>query len=128
LANARLLNEGEGFVIAAHYGAGSVGVYPLLGDGRLGAVAQVIQHEGRSVNAERQEGPHAHGVTLDRSGRFLFVTDLGMDKVMVYRLDAGRLIPMGLPLRRCTPARGRAMRWSIPTTASSMWSTNWTPP
>ena len=86
-------DESEGIVIAAHYGAGSVGVYPLLADGRLGAVAQVIQHEGRSVNVERQEGPHAHGVTLDRSGRFLFVTDLGMDKVMVYRLDAGRLIP-----------------------------------
>lgn len=88
-----LVNENADIVIVAYYSTGGVGVYPLRADGRLGAIVQVMQHSGHSVNAERQEGPHAHGVILDRSGRFLFVTDLGMDKVMVYRLEAGRLVP-----------------------------------
>ncbi len=101
-----LVNESGGVVIAAHYGTGSVGVYPLLTDGRLGPVSQVVQHRGHSVNAERQEGPHAHGVTLDQIGRFLFVTDLGMDKVMVYRLDAGRLIPHEPPFAKLHAGAG----------------------
>jgi 6-phosphogluconolactonase len=82
-------------VLVANYGSGSVAVLPIGADGRLGEASDVEQHTGNSVNPRRQEGPHAHCVTFDPAGRFLFVCDLGLDKVMIYRFDAeqGELTP-----------------------------------
>ena len=77
-------------VVAVNYTSGSVACLPIRADGRLGEATSVVQHEGSSVNPSRQKGPHAHGVNIDAAGRFVFVTDLGIDKVMIYRLDAGQ--------------------------------------
>lgn len=81
------------FLLVANFASGSVCVLPINADGSLADASQVIQHEGSSVDPKRQAGPHAHAVTLDRANRFLFVPDLGMDKVMIYAFDAtsGRL-------------------------------------
>ena len=46
--------------------------------------------QGASVDPVRQSGPHAHAVTLDERGRYVFVPDLGIDKLMVYTFDADR--------------------------------------
>lgn len=76
------------WVLVANYGSGSAAVYPILKDGSLGAAADVVQHEGSSVNASRQEGPHAHCIMTDPTNQYALVADLGMDKLLVYRLDA----------------------------------------
>jgi len=76
-------------VLVANYGGGSVVSYRLEPDGRLGARASFIQHTGSSVNKQRQEAPHAHGIYLDAKDRFAYVPDLGLDKVLVYNFDAG---------------------------------------
>jgi 6-phosphogluconolactonase len=80
-------------ILVANYDSGSVAVLPVAADGRLGESTSVVQHTGRSVNRERQTGPHAHCVTIDAANRFAFVCDLGLDKVMSYGFDAdtGRL-------------------------------------
>ena len=91
-----LVMDGEGRnVLVANYGSGSVAVLPVSADGRLGEATDVEQHAGKSVNPDRQQGPHAHCVTLDPENRFAFVCDLGLDKVMIYRYDAaeGKLTP-----------------------------------
>ncbi len=75
-------------VIVANYGGGSVEVLPVQPDGQLGKPTTFIQHHGSSVNKKRQEGPHAHGIALDAANRFACVTDLGLDQVLLYRLDA----------------------------------------
>ncbi len=75
-------------VLVANYGGGSVACLPIGEDGRLKEAASFIQHEGSSVDPRRQKGPHAHSVNCDAAGRFAFVADLGLDKVMIYRLDA----------------------------------------
>ena len=81
------------FVVAANYGGGSVVSIAINEDGSLGEVAGFVQHEGSSVNDSRQEGPHAHAVEFDKRSDRLFVADLGLDKVMVYRLgEAGELV------------------------------------
>jgi 6-phosphogluconolactonase len=87
-------NEGRN-VLVANYGSGSVAVLPVAADGRLGEASDVEQHAGKSINPQRQEGPHAHCVTLDPAGRYVFVCDLGLDKVMIYRFDSekGKLTP-----------------------------------
>ena len=75
-------------VIVANYGSGSVTVLPVAADGRLRAAASFVQHYGSSVNPQRQKEPHAHGITLDAANRVVLVTDLGMDKVLGYKLEA----------------------------------------
>ncbi len=77
-------------ILVANYSAGTVAVLPVLDDGRLGEATSIMRHSGRSVNPQRQTEPHAHAVTLDPAERFLFVCDLGIDKVMIYRFDAQR--------------------------------------
>ncbi len=76
--------------LVANYGSGSVAVLPIQGDGRLGPATDAVQHEGSSVNTERQEGPHVHSITLDPASRYAFAADLGIDRVMIYELDASR--------------------------------------
>jgi 6-phosphogluconolactonase len=74
-------------VLAANYGGGSAVVLPIKEDGSLGEHTSFQQHKGSSVNKDRQEAPHAHSINLDAANRFAFVADLGLDAVIVYRLD-----------------------------------------
>ena len=82
-------------VLVANFASGSVCVLPIHTDGALGDASQVIQHEGAGIDPMRQAGPHAHAVTIDCANRFVFVPDLGIDKVMIYAFDAatGTLSP-----------------------------------
>lgn len=75
-------------VLVANYGSGSVAALPLKADGRLGVAATVQQHTGSSVNLKRQTGPHAHFIVPSPDNRFAVACDLGLDKVLVYQLDA----------------------------------------
>ncbi|MFI5777431.1 lactonase family protein [Nocardia sp. NPDC051570] len=78
-------------VLTANYESGSVSVVSVAEDGRLGAVTDIAQHTGSGPDPERQEGPHAHQVLFDPSGRWVLVVDLGVDAVYVYRLADGKL-------------------------------------
>ena len=83
------------WLFVANYSSGSVAMLPVAADGRLGEATAIVEHSGSSTNAQRQTGPHAHSVNVSRDNRFLFVSDLGLDKVMIYRIDTakGALIP-----------------------------------
>ena len=74
-------------VIAANYGGGSVGAWPIRADGSLGALTALLQHHGSSVDPKRQEGPHAHSVGFDIANRHAFCADLGLDKLFIYQLE-----------------------------------------
>ncbi len=75
-------------LLSGNYGSGSLSTFRIQGDGRLEEVSQIVRHEGSSVDAGRQEGPHVHSIVLSPDHRFAFAADLGTDKVMSYRLDA----------------------------------------
>lgn len=83
------------FVLTANYGTGSASVLPVLDNGQLRPVVAVVQHQGSGVNPARQEGPHAHAVVFDSTNRYVFIPDLGLDKIMIYRFDQsqGQLVP-----------------------------------
>ncbi len=87
------------FVLVANYVGGSACVLPIREDGSLGEATDFVQHEGSSVNPDRQIAPHAHSFNVDPGNRFGFVADLGIDKVMVYKLDLenGKLLPNEVP-------------------------------
>ena len=93
-------------VFAANYGGGSVAAYPTEADGTLKPAATFVQHKGSSVDPNRQKAPHAHAVTPDPSGRFLYVPDLGLDQVLIYRIDGatGTIAPATPPFAAITPA------------------------
>lgn len=74
-------------VLVANYAAGSVALLPIQTGGALAAATHVEQHRGTGPNAERQEGPHAHCIVPDPSNRFALAADLGIDRVLLYRLD-----------------------------------------
>ena len=96
------------FVLVANYTSGSASVLPVQDDGRLGEATDVVQHHGSGVDPRRQEGPHAHSVTLDPTNRYAFVADLGLDKIMIYRLDRahGKLVPNDEPWARLHAGAG----------------------
>ncbi|HOW68337.1 MAG TPA: lactonase family protein [Candidatus Paceibacterota bacterium] len=84
-------------VLVANYGGGSVTVLPLDRNGQILPPLGVVQHQGSSVNRQRQAAPHAHGIYLDPPNRFAFVPDLGLDRIMIYRYDARRGLLAGSP-------------------------------
>jgi len=75
------------FLLVANYGTGSTASFPLNSDGSLGNLISKIQFEGSGPNQRRQKGPHAHAVVLSPDNRFLFVPDLGADRVRILRFD-----------------------------------------
>jgi 6-phosphogluconolactonase len=95
-------------VLAANYGGGSVVVLPIGPGGRLKPASDFIQHQGSSVNKQRQEGPHAHSINVDAANRFVVAADLGLDKVLIYQLDTdrGRLEPNSPPFTAVEPGAG----------------------
>ncbi|WP_165249455.1 lactonase family protein [Paludisphaera soli] len=81
--------------LAANYSGGSVVCLPIDPDGSLRPASSFIQHQGKSVDPDRQTAPHAHSANLDPTGKLALVADLGLDKVLIYDLDApaGKLTP-----------------------------------
>ncbi|MEP6753905.1 MAG: lactonase family protein, partial [Chthonomonadales bacterium] len=82
------LDKSGKFVMVANYGGGSIESIGVKADGSLGRVITFIQHKGTSADPKRQEGPHAHSVYFDPSGKYLVVNDLGLDRVFTYKFDA----------------------------------------
>ena len=96
---AHLATDRTGSVLlSAQYGGGSTAIYPIIADGAIGEQSQLIEHEGGSgVVAGTQDSPHPHWVGTSPDNRFVFVPDLGMDRVVIYRLDKeqAELSPQG---------------------------------
>jgi len=78
------------YALVSNYDRGSIAVFALLVDGRLGEATAFVQHKGSSVNPKRQEGPHAHAAVFSPDNRFVIVADLGLDQLLVYRFDAAQ--------------------------------------
>jgi 6-phosphogluconolactonase len=96
------------YLLVANYTGGSVSVFPVASDGRIGAASAFVQHSGSGPNKERQEGPHAHFIATSSDDRFVFVVDLGLDEVVVYRFDPakGSLTPNDPPFVKLAPGAG----------------------
>jgi 6-phosphogluconolactonase len=82
------------WVTVANYGGGNLSAYRVADDGSLGGSAQVIQHEGKGVNAKRQEKPHVHSTVFTPDQHYLLSSDLGLDKVYVYDFHPDRDEPL----------------------------------
>jgi 6-phosphogluconolactonase len=91
------------FLYAANYRRGQLLEYPLDGD-NIGALRQRIQHTGKGINPDRQEGPHVHYVLVSPEQKYLCAVDLGLDTIDAYRLTPNGLEPTPAHTSHITPA------------------------
>jgi len=96
------------YVLVANYTGGSVAVFPILADGKLGEASAFVQHTGKGTNPERQEAAHAHSIDLSPDNRYAMVDDLGLDELLVYKFDAakGSLTPNDPPFAKVADGAG----------------------
>jgi 6-phosphogluconolactonase (cycloisomerase 2 family) len=99
------------FAFVANYGGGSIAVLPIAADGSLGAAVDVHRDHGSegsttATNAPAgsfaisgHDAPHAHMILAAPDNRFVLATDLGQDRIYVYRFDAatGKLTAAAKP-------------------------------
>lgn len=86
-------------LLVANYISGSVSVLSVKDDGSLGDVTDIQQHKGLpgaakpaaavegSFAMSDHNGPHVHMAAADPQGKFVFATDLGLDRIYQYRLN-----------------------------------------
>ncbi|CAI2446082.1 lactonase family protein [Serratia ficaria] len=105
------LTPDGGHLLVANYVSGSVAAFPVEQDGSLGGASSVQQQQGPAGAGEPaaavegsfaisdHNGPHAHMIASDPSGKFVFSTDLGLDRIYQWRFDAasGKLTPNDPP-------------------------------
>jgi 6-phosphogluconolactonase len=73
--------------VTVNYTSGSLAAYKLEPDGRLQDAFYVDQHTGKPLSSD-QPGPKQHGIQFSQDDRYLFIADLGLDRVYSYRFDA----------------------------------------
>ncbi|TRO34135.1 lactonase family protein [Pseudomonas putida] len=86
------LSRDQRYLFVANYSVnpdpgGSLVVIPVAKDGTLKPVVQQARHKASGVNPERQAGAHVHSLVLSPDGQHLYASDLGADKVFIYRYD-----------------------------------------
>ena len=103
-----IVDKSGKWVLVANYTGGSIAVFPVLPDGKLGEASTFIQHSGHGADPKRQEGPHAHSIDLSPDNRLAFVDDLGLDELLVYKFDPskGSLTPNDPPFIKLDPGSG----------------------
>lgn len=99
------------YAFVANYFGGSIAVLPIFANGYLGAAIDVHQDNGslgsiRATSAppgsfaiSGHDAPHAHMIRPDPKNRFVLQTDLGQDRIYIYKFDAntGKLTPADTP-------------------------------
>jgi 6-phosphogluconolactonase len=103
------------WVAEANYGGGSLSVFPVEAGGGLHAASSFIQDSGSSVNKNRQEKAHVHSTFFTPDNKYLFVPDLGTDKVMIYSINqtTGKLKPAPQPFAKAVDGSGpRHLVWT----------------
>lgn len=95
-------------VFVANYSGGSMACFRVEADGSLGEASDRKQFEGSGPHPTRQKKSHAHSVLVDSSERFLYVCDLGADKVWSFHFDPerGLLTPCRSPAGTVPPGGG----------------------
>ena len=77
------------YVLVANYTSGTIAVFPILADGRLGDHTALRKDQGiLGPNKGHQEGPHAHWIETTAHNHFVYVADLGLDRVLIYKFNA----------------------------------------
>lgn len=96
------------YIFVSHYKGGNFAVLPIDEHGVIGEPTDNIQLEGKGTIMPRQEKPHTHSAVPSPDGKFLYVSDLGLDKILMYQfdVDSGKVAPAETPFVRTIPGAG----------------------
>ena len=72
------------YAVVSNYSSGNLNVFSIGRDGHIGELVQKIEYEGRGPNPDRQEKPHIHSTFFSNDEQFVFVQDLGTDRIYIY--------------------------------------------
>jgi 6-phosphogluconolactonase len=96
------VHPSDKYVLVANYAGGSITVLPIQETGELGPPTDAKHDRGepgvpRAASAPAgsfaisgHDRPHAHMIQSDPSGRFVFVPDLGLDRILIWKFDVGK--------------------------------------
>ena len=106
------LTRGHKHLIVCNYAGGSIGLYPLRTDYGLDPLCCIRKHSGRGADPYRQASAHPHQAIASSGGDHVYITDLGLDKRICYRLvpECGDLVHV--PERDIASAPGQGTRHS----------------
>lgn len=102
------LDKSGEWAFVSNYNEGNLVVLPILQDGSVGAPSDSKKYSGSSVNKFRQEKPHIHSSIVSSDNEFVYVSDLGTDKIYIYSIDHenGKIIPAANAETTVTPGAG----------------------
>lgn len=89
LPNQVMLDPSGKIAVIVNYDTGNVVAYHVLPDGRLSEAFWSDQHSGKPLSAA-QPGPRAHGIEFSRDGKYMYIAQLGLDRVYAYKVDAAK--------------------------------------
>ena len=92
--------QNDTMLLVANYQSGSIATFPLTKDGTLNEEPSFVFQSKGTAGAPRPEaavegsfaisdhdGPHAHMIDVDPSGKYVFSTDLGLDRIYQWKFD-----------------------------------------
>ncbi len=96
------------WVATGNYSSGTLAVLPVGKYGFLDSAVTSLAHYGSSVNSDRQNEAHVHATVFSPDNKFLFVPDLGQDKMMIYKFNKrnGALTEAATPFVMTKPGSG----------------------
>ncbi|MFC3161411.1 6-phosphogluconolactonase, cycloisomerase 2 family [Chryseobacterium arachidis] len=97
------------WLVNGNYTEGSVSVYPISENGKIEAYIQNFQFTEGSINSGRQERAHIHSTVFSPDFNYLFLPDLGADKIRAYQFDNKKAQPLSeveIPFSKTIPGSG----------------------
>jgi 6-phosphogluconolactonase len=88
------LDKNEKWLLSANYNDGSVAVLPVNKDGYISNLSQIIHFKDSSVNLKRQSSAHIHAAVFSPENHFVFLPDLGADKIRCFQYDTLQQQPL----------------------------------
>jgi len=89
LANQVVIDPSGKLAGTVTYASGTFTLYGVEADGRLSEPFYTDTHTGTPLTP-RQPGPKAHGIVFSKDSAFVYVAELGLDRLYSYRLDGAR--------------------------------------
>lgn len=97
------------WLVNGNYTEGSVSVYPISEGGKIESYVQNFQYSEGSINPDRQDRAHIHSTVFSPNFDYIFLPDLGADKIRAYKFDSDKNQPLQdaeIPFVQTTPGSG----------------------
>ncbi|MES2983217.1 MAG: lactonase family protein [Verrucomicrobiota bacterium] len=104
-----LVVDAKGTSLAvANYSGGTVSMFRLDANGKIGTMVSNIKIQGSGPHPERQKAAHTHGVYFNKANNLLFVPDLGTDETLIYKFNSetSEIIPNNPAALKAPPGSG----------------------